>query len=58
MSQQQRLTKQIRVTEETLEKIARKRIGWETPDECINRVFTAYCNPENLDSKDENYASQ
>jgi len=40
-------SKQVRISPETMEKLAKKRAGWESPDECINRVLsTDPCNPK------------
>jgi len=40
--------KTVRLAAETIEKLGKKRVGFETPDECINRILSKspYTNQE------------
>jgi len=33
-------TKTIRVSEDTINKLGKERVGFETPDECLNRMLS------------------
>ena len=45
--------KLVRISPDTMEKLAEKRDGWESPDDCINRLLTDHpCISE--PKKDEN----
>lgn len=43
--------KLVRISKDTMEKLAEKRAGWESPDDCINRLLSG--NPCNSKKSDE-----
>jgi len=45
--------KTIRVSPDTIDKLGKERIGFETPDECINRLLSK--NP--CDNQDDDVAT-
>ena len=59
MSEQQN-GKTVRLDKEVIDKLAKKRVGFENPNECIKRLLMGSCNstktnPQNEeDEEDEN----
>ena len=48
--------KLVRISPNTMEKLAEKRAGWESPDDCINRLLTDHpctSEPKKDESQDD-----
>ena len=46
--------KLVRVSDDTMQKLAKKRNGFESPNECINRLLSQNpCKSENKESDEE-----
>jgi len=46
--------KTVRVSADTMNKLGKERVGFETPDECLNRMLTkSPCKKQEDDAADE-----
>lgn len=50
--------KLVRITPDTIKKLEKARNGFETPNECINRILENSCNEQQKSENDDAVASE
>jgi len=50
--------KLVRITPDTIKKLEKTRKGFETPNECINRILESRCNEQQKSENDDVVASE